>query len=198
MAYVILIATVITSLSAWYVFPHFMEEGMLRPYYMVREKRWYQLITSGFLHADFIHLFVNMLTFYFFGPFLEHELGTWPFTGLYFFALIVSGIPSAIRQKNNPDFATLGASGAVEGVIFSFILFHPLTPLYLFFIPIGIPAIIFGGLFLLYSLYAGYQQKGRINHTAHTAGALAGILFTVAIRPESVSIFFHQLGLFAR
>lgn len=195
MAYILLIATIVTSLTAWYIFPHFLEEGMLRPFYTIRQHRWYQLITSGFLHADFVHLFVNMLTFYFFGPFLESQLGTWPFTGLYFFSLIVSGLPSLIREKDNPEFASLGASGAVEGVIFSFILFHPLTPLYLFFIPIGIPAIIFGALFILYSFYAGRLQGGRINHNAHIAGALAGIVFTIAIRPDSILIFLHQIGL---
>ncbi len=193
MAYVILIATVITSLSAWYLFPHFFEDGMLRPYYTIREHRWYQLITSGFLHADFLHLFFNMFTFYIFGPYLEHILGTPIFTGMYFTALIVSSLPSLIKHKDDPSFASLGASGAVEAVIFSFILFYPWQPLYIMFIPIGIPALIFGILFLAYSIYESRRNRGIINHDAHIAGAMAGIVFTIAFRPESFQIFIHQL-----
>ncbi len=193
MAYVILIATVVTSLTAWYIFPHFFEEGMLRPYYTIREHKWYQLITSGFLHADFLHLFFNMFTFYIFGPYLEQILGTPVFTGMYFTALVVSSLPSLIKHKDDPSFASLGASGAVEAVIFSFILFYPWQPLYIMFIPIGIPALIFGILFLAYSIYESRRNRGVINHDAHIAGAVSGIVFTIAFRPEALQIFLHQI-----
>ncbi|HKI44526.1 MAG TPA: rhomboid family intramembrane serine protease [Balneolales bacterium] len=193
MAYVILIATVITSLTAWYIFPHFFEEGMLRPYYTIRQHKWYQLITSGFLHADFLHLFFNMFTFYIFGPYLEQILGTPVFTGMYFTALIVSSLPSVIKHKDDPSFASLGASGAVEAVIFSFILFYPWQPLYIMFIPIGIPALIFGILFLAYSIYESRRNRGIINHDAHIAGAVSGIVFTIAFRPQALQIFLHQI-----
>ncbi|HKJ34039.1 MAG TPA: rhomboid family intramembrane serine protease [Balneolales bacterium] len=195
MAYVILFATVITSLSAWYVFPHFFEEGMLRPYYTVHENRWYQVVTSGFLHADFMHLLFNMFTFYIFGPFVEKLLGTPIFVGLYFSALIIANIPSLIKYNNDPAYASLGASGAVEAVIFSFILFDPWEKLYLFFIPIGIPALIFGILFIAYSLYESKQQRGYINHEAHIAGAAVGVVYTIIFKPVSLTIFLHQLGL---
>lgn len=193
MAYVILIATVVTSLTAWYIFPHFFEEGMLRPYYTIRQHKWYQLITSGFLHADFLHLFFNMFTFYIFGPYLEQILGTPVFTGMYFTALVVSSLPSLIKHKDDPSFASLGASGAVEAVIFSFILFYPWQPLYIMFIPIGIPALIFGILFLAYSIYESRRNRGIINHDAHIAGAVSGIVFTIAFRPEALQIFLHQI-----
>lgn len=193
MAYVILIATVVTSLTAWYIFPHFFEEGMLRPYYTIREHKWYQLITSGFLHADFLHLFFNMFTFYIFGPYLEQILGTPVFTGMYFTALVVSSLPSLIKHKDDPSFASLGASGAVEAVIFSFILFYPWQPLYIMFIPIGIPALIFGILFLAYSIYESRRNRGVINHDAHIAGAVSGIVFTIAFRPQALQIFLHQI-----
>jgi len=195
MAYVILFATVITSLSAWYVFPHFFEEGMLRPYYTVHENRWYQVVTSGFLHADFMHLLFNMFTFYIFGPFVEKLLGTPIFVGLYFSALIIANIPSLIKYNNDPAYASLGVSGAVEAVIFSFILFDPWEKLYLFFIPIGIPALIFGILFIAYSLYESKQQRGYINHEAHIAGAAVGVVYTIIFKPVSLTIFLHQLGL---
>lgn len=195
MAYVILIATLITSLSAWYVFPHFFEEGMLRPYYTIHEKRWYQVITSGFLHADFMHLLFNMFTFFIFGPYVEQLLGTPIFTGLYFVALIVANIPSLIKYHDDPSYASLGASGAVEAVIFSFILFDPWQKLYLFFIPIGIPALVFGILFIAYSLYESKQQRGYINHEAHIAGAATGIVYTIIFKPVALMIFLHKLGI---
>jgi membrane associated rhomboid family serine protease len=195
MAYVILIATVITSLTAWFVFPHFFEDGMLRPYYTVHKNRWYQVITSGFLHADFMHLLFNMFTFFIFGPYVEKLLGTPIFVGLYFTALVVGNIPSLIQYKDDPAYASLGASGAVEAVIFSFILFDPWVKLYLFFIPIGIPALIFGILFIAYSIYESKQQRGYINHEAHIAGALSGVVFTIIFKPASLSIFLHQLGI---
>lgn len=195
MAYVILIATVITSITAWYFMPHFMEDGMLRPYYTIRQHKYYQLATSGFLHADWMHLLFNMFTFYFFGPVLEQILGTPFFVGLYFTSLIASGIPSLIMHRNDPNYASLGASGAVEGVIFSFILFYPWQKLYLFFIPIGIPAIIFGALFIAYSIYESRRQGGYINHEAHIAGAISGIIFTIIFQPAALSIFLQKMGI---
>ena len=168
---------------------------MLRPYYTVHENRWYQVITSGFLHADFMHLLFNMFTFYIFGPYVEKLLGTPIFVGLYFTALVVGNIPSLIQHKDDPAYASLGASGAVEAVIFSFILFDPWEKLYLFFIPIGIPALIFGILFIAYSIYESKQQRGYINHEAHIAGAIAGLVYTIIFKPVSLSIFLHQLGI---
>ena len=195
MAYAILIATVITSITAWYFAPHFFEDGMLRPYYTIREHKYYQVVTSGFLHADWMHLLFNMFTFYFFGPFLEQILGSGIFIGLYFTSLIVGNIPSLLRHRNDPMYASLGASGAVEGVIFSFILFYPWQKLYLFFIPIGIPALIFGVLFIAYSIYESRRQQGAINHEAHLTGAITGILFTIIFKPVALSIFLQKIGL---
>ncbi len=195
MAYAILAATVITSITAWYFAPHFLEDGMLRPYYTIREHKYYQLVTAGFLHADWMHLLFNMFTFYFFGPFLEQILGTPVFIGLYFTSLIVANIPSLIRHRNDPSYASLGASGAVEGVIFSFILFYPWQKLYLFFIPIGIPAIIFGILFIAYSIFESRRQRGSINHEAHITGAVTGIIFTIIFKPVALSIFLQKIGM---
>lgn len=183
------------SLFALYFYPPMLDEGMLRPYYTIREHRWYQLITSGLLHANLGHLFVNMLTFYFFGRVMEQTLGVSQFLGLYFFSLVVSGIPSLIKERDNPNFATLGASGAVEGVLFAFILLYPLQSIYLFFIPIPIPAFIFGILFLLYSIYENKQERGKINHEAHIAGAVSGMLYTLVFVPGAIPHFLSIVGL---
>ena len=189
--YLIIITSAI-SVTAWSN-PIMMRIGILRPYYTVKNNEWHQLLTSGFLHANMTHLFVNMITFYFFGTVMEQELGTGLFVGLYFFSILFSSMPSVIFRKDDPEYATLGASGGVEGVLFAFILLYPFRMLYVFF-AIPLPAIVFGGLFIAYSIYEGKQDRGQINHEAHIAGAVAGILYMLVMVPESFSIFMSQLG----
>lgn len=183
------------SLAALYAYPRMLQEGILQPYYTIREGRWYQLVSSGFLHANFVHLFVNMFTLYFFGTVMEHTLGRGQFLGLYLASLILSGIPSLIKYRDEPSFGTLGASGAVEGVLFAFILLYPMEPIYLFLIPIPIPAVIFGVLFLLYSIYENKQDRGVINHEAHIAGAASGVLYVLLMVPNAIPHIMRTLGL---
>ncbi len=166
----------------------------MRPYVVFREKRWYQLISSGFLHGDSTHLLFNMITFFFFGPQLEQIIGTGLFLLLYFTALVVSSLPTLFLHRNNPNYASLGASGAVGAVIFSYILFYPLSNLYIMFIPVGIPALLFGVLFLVVSYYAGRKQLGAINHDAHFAGAVYGLVFTLIFIPRSLEHFLNAIG----
>ncbi|MDZ7808562.1 MAG: rhomboid family intramembrane serine protease [Gracilimonas sp.] len=116
------------------------------------------------------------------------------FWHLYFSGLIVSSLPSLYKEKDNPEFATVGASGAVEGVLFAFIFLFPLDPIYIMFIPIGIPAIIFGVLFLAYSVYAS-RKEGRINHLAHIAGALWGLVYLIVFVPNTIDHFLTVFGL---
>lgn len=193
--YLIIAINVATSLIALYVAPGLMEKGYLKPYRIVRENTWYEMISSGFLHSGLAHLFVNMFTLYFFGRIMERALGPAYFIGLYFSGLIVSSIPSLIKYKDDPNYATLGASGAVGAVLFAFIFIFPLEPIYIFFIPIPIPAIIIGALYLAYSMYASKQERGRINHEAHTAGAVWGILYMIIFVPKSVDRFLMLFGL---
>lgn len=195
LTYFIIAITVATSLLAWSAWPRLLEDGMLFPFRVVRENKWYQLLSSGFLHADMTHLLFNMITLFFFGPILEQTIGRLLFGLLYLSGLIVSSIPTLIRHRDNPNYASLGASGAVEAVIFSFIVFYPFEPLHLFFIPIGIPAILFGFLFIGYSIYAGKQQGGRINHDAHIAGSAWGIVFTLLAVPYALDHFLTMLNL---
>lgn len=192
--YLIIAVNAVVSLTALYAAPGFLEKGYLKPYRVVRENTWYEMISSGFLHANLGHLFVNMLTLYFFGRILEQLLGPVYFIALYFSGLIVAGIPSVIKFKDDPNYATLGASGAVSAVLFAFIFLFPFESLYLMFIPIPIPAFIFGVLYLFYSMYASKQERGRINHEAHTAGAVWGVLFMIIFIPQSVSRLIELLG----
>jgi len=132
----LVVANVVISLGALYLYPKLIETGYLKPYRTVRENSWYELITSGFLHANFGHLFVNMFTLYFFGTIMERILGGGYFLGLYLTGLIVAGIPSLIKYKDNPNYATLGASGAVGSVLFAFIFLFPMEKIYLMLIPL--------------------------------------------------------------
>lgn len=192
--YLIIAVNVAVSLIALYVIPEFLEKGYLKPYRVVRQNTWYELISSGFLHANLGHLFVNMLTLFFFGRILEHILGPFHFLGLYFSGLIISSIPSLLKFKDDPSYATLGASGAVGSILFAFIFLFPFEGIMLIFIPIPIPAILLGFLYLIYSMYASKQERGRINHGAHTAGAVWGILYMVIFIPESVTRFLSLIG----
>lgn len=191
----IVAANVVVSLAALYGYPALLQTGYLKPYRTVRQNTWYELLTSGFLHANLGHLFVNMFTLYFFGPVMEGMLGPSYFLGLYLTGLIVAGIPSVIKFRNDPNYATLGASGAVGSVLFAFIFLFPMENIYLLLIPIPIPAFVFAIAYLIYSMYASKQARGRINHEAHIAGALWGIIYLVVFVPNTIDHVLTVFGL---
>ena len=190
----LLVLTVIVTMVAWFVVPQWQYQGMLKPYEAWREGKWHQLITSGFLHADGTHLLLNMFVFFFFGPVLEQAIGMSSFLILYFTALVASSLPTLIQERDNPRYASLGASGAVEAVLFGYIIMFPLNNIYIIFIPVGIPAIIFGGLFLAYSYYEARQRRDNVNHVAHIAGALYGAAYTLLFVPDAFSRFLENFG----
>lgn len=192
--FILIAANVLVSLVALYAVPQVFEKGMMMPYRVVRENTWYELISSGFIHAGIGHLFLNMFVLFFFGQVLERSIGQEHFIALYLSALVVSSLPSIYQHKDNPEFATVGASGAVESVLFGFILLFPLDPIYIMFIPFGIPAIIFGVLFLVYSVFAS-KREGKINHEAHIAGAVWGFLYLIIFVPNTVDHFLSVFGL---
>lgn len=188
-------ANVIISLVALFAYPPLVQTGYLKPYRTVRQHTWYELLTSGFLHANLAHLFVNMFTLYFFGTVMEQVLGPAYFLGLYLTGLIVAGIPSVIKFRNDPNYATLGASGAVGSVLFAFIFLFPMESIYLFLIPIPIPAFVFAIGYLIYSMYASKQERGKINHEAHVAGAIWGIVYLLVFVPNTVDHILTIFGL---
>ncbi|MVM40202.1 rhomboid family intramembrane serine protease [Spirosoma sp. HMF3257] len=197
---IIIVITVLVSVMAWRDYS-LMDRFIMNPYRVASRGEYYRLVTSGFLHADWGHLLFNMISFYFFGGFIEQVFyylfaGSGPvyLVGFYLAAILVSDIPTFLKHRNDPGYNSLGASGGVSAIIFAAILFRPLTPITLFFIPIGIPGFIFGPLYLAYSYYESRRGAGNINHDAHFYGALFGILFMIIVYPQVLPDFIEQVS----
>jgi membrane associated rhomboid family serine protease len=170
------------------------ERFILHPYSVAQGRRTYTLITSGLIHKDLQHLFFNMLSYYFFAFGLERYMGHWQFALLYIATLVLSDLPTVVKHKNDYWYHSLGASGAISGVVFSAIMFNPWGGMGLIFIPgLYIPAVIFGILYLFYCSYASKRGLGNINHDAHFYGAVCGIIITISLYPVVVPSFFHIL-----
>jgi membrane associated rhomboid family serine protease len=159
------------------------------PASILKEGRWFQMITGGFLHADLGHLFFNMMTLFFFGPPIERYLGGVEFAIVYFGSMLAGSAMTLALHAKDPGYRAVGASGAVSGVVFSFVLFRPFAPIYIFFIPIGIPAVLFATGYLAVSFIGARKRLGRIGHAAHLGGAIAGLILTILMRPEALRIF---------
>ena len=177
---VMLAASVIALLS-----PRLLERAVLRPYLIARGSGYWRLLTSGLVHADLVHLLFNVITFYSFAFTLERVIGTLRFISLYFCGLLVSGIGTCIKHRDEPNYASLGASGAILAVLFASIVYFPRSRLLILPIPIPIPAPLFAVLYLAWSYYSARNSKDRINHDAHIAGALTGIAFVALTDPQS-------------
>jgi membrane associated rhomboid family serine protease len=173
------------------------------PFLALHSKQWYRFFTYGFVHAGWMHLFINMFVLFSFGNVvLAYYTNIFDLKGYYYFALLYIGaimlsvLPSFGKHKNDPGYNAVGASGAVSAVVFASILFVPLGKIYMFFIPIGIPAFIFGGLYLVYSAYMSRRGQDNIGHDAHLWGALFGIVYTIAIEPKVIFYFADQIKSF--
>ncbi len=154
-----------------------------------------RFITYGFIHADGTHLIFNMFTLFFFGRAIENfyrpYLGGLGFVLFYLAALVVSMLPSYLKHKDDPNYLSLGASGAVSAVLFAYILFAPWNLIFVFFIPV--PAIIYAVLYTAYSVYAAKRGQDNINHSAHLWGAAFGVIATIAIQPSLLQRFLEKL-----
>lgn len=190
---IIFVFTILVSLYGIYKDPYANRELMLHPYSIKRKRKYYTILTSGFIHADMNHLLFNMLSFYFFAFTLEKIVGHFAFALIYILGLILSDISSIIKNKNNPSYYSLGASGAISAVLFSYILFDPLSKIYIFFIPIGIPAYLFALLYLGYCMYASKNQSDSINHEAHFWGAISGVIITSILFPHILGYFVKSI-----
>jgi membrane associated rhomboid family serine protease len=193
-ALTILAVMVVTSVAA--LLSHrLLERAALRPYLIARGSDYWGLLTSGFVHADIVHLMFNLITFYSFAFTLERVIGTARFISLYFCGLLASGIGTCIKHRNEPNYASLGASGAILAVLFASIVYFPGSRLLILPLPVPIPAPLFAVVYLAWSYYSSRSSKDRINHDAHIAGALSGVAFVALTDPRSfVALLRHLTG----
>lgn len=153
----------------------------------VRHGEVHRLLTAGWIHADVMHLAVNLFVLFTFADRVVAKFGPVLFAVLYVTSVVVGYLPTTVRHWKRPAYNSLGASGAVAAVMFSAILLYPRMKLSLLFIPIAVPGVVFGVLYMLYSAWRSYQARDNVNHDAHFAGALYGALVTIVLAPDQVA-----------
>jgi membrane associated rhomboid family serine protease len=194
MTLVIIIITTIVSVSA-FSNEKLRNDLLFWPPAVNKQYQYYRFITSGLVHANWAHLLFNMLTLYSFGEVMELffmlKINKMGFLLFYIGGLIASEIPTYIKHIHDYNYRSLGASGGVTAVLFSFILLAPWQTLYVFFLPL--PAIVFAVLYLSYTAYMSNKGGDHINHSAHLWGAIYGVGVTIILAPESLPHFIQQI-----
>ncbi|AMJ55375.1 rhomboid family intramembrane serine protease [Stenotrophomonas sp. KCTC 12332] len=193
-----LILIAITALVSWMAFNNrkLADRLILWPPAIDKHKQYDRLVTYGFIHADFGHLLFNMVTLYFFGRSIEViMLGItgqwWVYPLFYLAALVVSILPTYLKNQKNPNYLSLGASGAVSAVLFAYILVAPWKLILVMFIPA--PAIIYAAFYVGYSIWMDKKGGDNVNHSAHLAGAAFGVMFMLIMEPELLQHFLQSL-----
>jgi len=172
------------------------------PYLVVHKKQVHRLISHGLVHADWMHLIINMLVFYSFGTAIENYFSQLASSGiissphlhfslLFLLSLVISSTTTLVKYRSEPYYNAVGASGAVSAFVFASIFFAPWQTLLFYFIPI--PGIVFGVIYLVYSQYMSRRDRDHINHDAHFLGAVFGFLYPLFIDPSLFTFFLHQL-----
>ncbi len=194
---IIIVITAITSISA-FSNNTLLNKMMFNAYMVKHRKEWWRFFTSGFIHADYIHLALNMFVLYSFGDFLESAYAAYfgqyasaYFLALYILSLVACEITSYRKNINNIHYNSLGASGAVSAVVFACIIIEPFSTLSVY--GIKMPAVLYGLLYLGLEFYLNKRNRTNINHTAHIEGALFGIAFTIVTKPALFTNFIEQV-----
>ncbi|MFM2155721.1 MAG: hypothetical protein RL516_470 [Bacteroidota bacterium] len=172
---------------------------MLNPYMVHNRKEYWRLISSGFLHAGFFHLLINMMVLLGFGTVVEmYYREAFPANGKIYFAILylgsilVANVPSLNKHKDNVYYNSLGASGAVAAILFASILFDPWQKIYIFGI-LPLPGVILGPLYLFFEYTMSKRGGTNINHDAHFYGAIFGLLYTIILDPSILKYFINIL-----
>lgn len=142
-----------------------------------------RMLSSGFLHVGWFHFGFNMIALLSFSAMIEPLFGFGILTGLYFMSLIGGNLLALYVHRNHGDYSAVGASGAISGIIFSFIILYPQEDLQFIMIDISFKAWILGVLFVVISIFGIKTQSGNIGHEAHLGGALTGALLTILLQP---------------
>jgi membrane associated rhomboid family serine protease len=173
-----------------------MDDLILWPPALSRRREYYRLVSYGVVHADWSHLIFNMFTLYFFGRSMEgiftQAMGPLGFVTFYIGALIFSILPTYLKNRNNPSYRSLGASGAVSAILFAYVLISPWSSIFVYFI--RLPAIVYAVLFVAYSIYMDKRGGDNVNHSAHLWGAVYGVIFTIALEPSLLPGFIALLS----
>ena len=194
----LLLINLMVSVYALYFDQRLVQRLSFRPRRILDNGEYYRLISAGFVHGSVAHLAFNMITLFFFGPVLEAQLGSAMFLVVYFGAELAAHALTLFLHRSSENYAAVGASGAISGVVFSFCLYHPFQQIGLFF-AIWIPAWLFAVGFVVFSVMAMRKETapgmGGIAHEAHLGGALGGLLLTILVDPSAISIFLGKIGL---
>ncbi len=204
----IIIIIVTSAVSLWALSDRaIFAKLQFNPYQVFHRKEYYRLLTHGFVHVDWWHLFVNMFVLYFFGRAAETYLAQMEIAGLvrfpkllyiilYLTSIVFATSITLFKHKDNHFYNSVGASGAVAAVMFFSIFFDPWQKLYLY-AAIPIPGIVFAVLYIIYSQYMGRKQSDNINHDAHILGAVFGFIFPLFIDLGLIKFFIESLKNFS-
>jgi membrane associated rhomboid family serine protease len=199
MSYTIIIIVITALISiAGFNNAKIINKLILWPKKMDNPAEYYRLLTSGFIHNDWNHLIFNMFTLYFFGSNVQmiidqvHAPGAM-FLLLYLSGIVIASLPTFLKNRHNSYYRSLGASGGVASILFFTIYFFPWSRINILFIPIGIPAIVFGGLYLAYEAYMAKRGAGNVNHDAHFWGSVYGLFFAFILDPSHGAILIDQI-----
>lgn len=194
--YLIIGVTVVLSFICFSNRELFLKLALI-PFRIWRNGEYYRIVSHGFVHADMTHLLVNMFTFWSFGLYIERTFrymgfGAGAYLALYFGGMIVASLYDVLKRKDDPNYLSIGASGAVSAVLFTSIFLDPWGKI-LFFAILPVPGIVFGLLYLTYCQYMAKQASDNINHNAHFYGAVYGLLFPLLLEPSLWHLFVSQL-----
>jgi len=198
--YTLLFANIAIYVWIKYMKPELFEKFAEWPYEIVNHHKYYQVVTSAFLHADLMHIAFNMFTLFSFGPVLEgmfvmnfgQVAGSLYFFLIYFISLLSGSLLTLVFNYKNPGYVAVGASGAISGIIFSYVLFFPFSKLLVFFIPM--PAFLFAFVYVGISIYGVKNKFGNIGHEAHLGGALGGVIATFLLIEGAFRFFLSHFG----
>jgi len=188
LTYAIMAITVITSYLAFNN-SSLKNKLLFHPFTIKRENEWFRFLGHGFIHSNWTHLIFNMVTMFFFGKHVEivfknhfgEMMGSIHFLLLYFLGMILASAYSYFKHQDDSYYGALGASGAVSAALFASIILAPTNSLFIFPLPLPIPAVIFGPLYLAYCVYMGRAGRDNVGHDAHFFGAVFGIIYTLVI-----------------